>query len=100
MKMHLVLLALQQCTWALLSISCSVGAAPQKQPPHTELLTYFPVTSWQGRITVFTKKDLWSNASQATKASGLNDQITVRHGGHLHLNLALSTCEPIAQDAF
>ncbi len=53
-----------------------------------------------GRIRVYTTKDMWSNGSQTTSASILSIRITVRLGGRLHLYLALSTCDLIAQDAF
>lgn len=54
----------------------------------------------RGRIGVCTTKDLLSNASQAGKESGLNDWIMMRLGGRLPLYLALSTCDPMALDAF
>ncbi len=38
--------------------------------------------------------------SQTTSASDLSDRITMRLGDLLHFFLALSTCDPIAQDAF
>ncbi len=72
----------------------------QKSAGHDTLMTYFPVTSLSGavsgRISVYTAKDMWSNASQTTSASGL---ITVRLGEPLHSYLTLYTCDLIAQDA-
>ncbi len=61
---------------------------------------YVLVWEASGHITVYTTKGMWSNASQTTSASGLSDWITMCLDGCLHLYLALSTCDPIAQDTF
>lgn len=37
-----------------------------------------------GRSSVYTAKDMWSNASQTTSASGLSDQTMMHLDGRLH----------------
>ncbi len=80
---HLVSLALQPRTSVLLAIISNVGALSPKQPPRL-------VGDASGRFSVYTTKDICS----------ISDRISQRLGGRLHLYLALSTCDPIAEDAF
>lgn len=54
-----------------------VGALSPRQPPHTALMTFFLLRPSQGRIEVYATKDMQSNVSQATSASGSSDRITM-----------------------
>ncbi len=58
---------------------------------------YVLVGDASGHLSVYTTKDMWSNASQTTSACGVSYQITIRLCGHSHpvsfsLSLSLSTC--------
>ncbi len=57
-----------------------------------------PLRPGRGHIRVYSTKDMWSNESQTTSASGLSDRITVRLGGCLHVYTGAQNYELLSQN--
>ena len=77
------------------SMLLSILSTVYKQLLSLALMTYFllhPCSDASGGISVYSTKDMWSNASQTTSASGLSDWNAKCLVVLFHLYLTLFSC--------